>query len=62
MVTATDRIKSALQMPDAEVWDVQVAPRGLTVFLKDGRMVPLKMSVDTARVLSHGFHVEIDQN
>lgn len=59
-MSASKRILGMIAIEGAAIWDVQIAARGLTVILADGKVVPLKMSADSARTLHHGFQVEAD--
>lgn len=60
-MSATKRLLALIAIEGAAIWDVQIGVKGLTVILEDGRVVPLKMSADSARTLHHGFCVEADQ-
>jgi hypothetical protein len=61
-VTAIDHLVHALrnQYPRFEssgdaIWDVQLAAQGLTVFLLDGTVLPLRCGRAMAKQLVHGF-------
>ena len=60
-MSASKRLLALVNIEGAVIWDVQIGVRGLTVILEDGKIVPLKMSADSARTLHHGFCVEADQ-
>lgn len=60
-MNATKRLLALIAIEGAEIWDVQIGVKGLTVILRDGKVIPLPMSADSARTLHHGFCVEADQ-
>lgn len=41
----------------APIWDVQLAPRGLTVTLEDGRVCACKLDRKVAEALAHSWSV-----
>ena len=45
----------------SNVWDVLLAPKGITLILGSGQVIPVRMSEGAAKTLHHSWTVEAEK-